>query len=636
MPKIHDEITCLKRGDQFERLNYHYGQLMMVRDFRDQQSYYNEKRWMMNRFGIGYGVLHGLEVKLHEKCVLISRGLAIDKYGHEIWVPSEQSIPAPEDICKKNGVVEDTCYYVYIHYQECQVEPLKLPENDCCDPETECVYSRTRETFSCKITQEAPDDDNPVITDDFDCDIDCFRYLRKPVSRIIKTHPRKEKCHWLPLATLCFRKGRWEVDNYTDRQVAYSNISLSQAMHCLINELWRVHAARYDRRSSVPLLAQTIRGLDHHDGRLTKHADIGKRLARITTDGQYIFVTEQGVKRVHVLAIEDNEPIPNLNLALHKPGWGIAFDGDYLWVTHPDARGTEKKLSRINPCTWEVTPIDIPGLRDHPHEIVFDDEYLWISHLPSKITIPHDDDMERIEDDQIEQSIPATKLLRRCECSEIYISRIDPEICALEGETKIEAEKGRAHLLPIAGMAYDGSDVWVTYDRSDMRVGVAQRISIAEPGTKYKRSIRGKKRHPHPHPHPPDLSEEIIELGGNHVEDICFDGTHMWITHHEGASKVDVRKFDKVTHTREQGAKSAVVFDGHNIWLADDPDKDVDIHRTDIFTRDYLGSYEIEDDKRQLQVVSRMCFDGRHIWVAGYKYIMNKRKIEGTIYRLLP
>ena len=46
----------------FERNRYFYRKFMTVRDFVQEQEYFNSKRWMINRLLFGSGIVCGLEV----------------------------------------------------------------------------------------------------------------------------------------------------------------------------------------------------------------------------------------------------------------------------------------------------------------------------------------------------------------------------------------------------------------------------------------------------------------------------------------------------------------------------------------------------------------------------------------------
>ena len=53
----------------FERNNYFYGKRMTARDFQDEQCYFNEKRWLINRTVQGWGAVRGMNViQTDHKC----------------------------------------------------------------------------------------------------------------------------------------------------------------------------------------------------------------------------------------------------------------------------------------------------------------------------------------------------------------------------------------------------------------------------------------------------------------------------------------------------------------------------------------------------------------------------------------
>jgi hypothetical protein len=64
-----------------ERNRYFYGKLLDEASLSMEQRYFNQKRWMMNRLGLGHGVLCGLHVDVQGDCVCISPGVAIDTMG---------------------------------------------------------------------------------------------------------------------------------------------------------------------------------------------------------------------------------------------------------------------------------------------------------------------------------------------------------------------------------------------------------------------------------------------------------------------------------------------------------------------------------------------------------------------------
>ena len=77
-----------ERLHQFERNRYFYGKLMTVSDFESEQTYYNDKRHLINRTIHGEGILCGLHVRNLQKdwSVELSPGIALDCIGQEIVV----------------------------------------------------------------------------------------------------------------------------------------------------------------------------------------------------------------------------------------------------------------------------------------------------------------------------------------------------------------------------------------------------------------------------------------------------------------------------------------------------------------------------------------------------------------------
>src|SRR5947207_14274002 len=82
----------------FVRNRYFYGKLMDVFHFETEQSYFNEKRWLLNRLIDDYGVSCGLNVGLTEdgRSVWVDPGGAIDKCGQQTLVTARSTtLPLP-------------------------------------------------------------------------------------------------------------------------------------------------------------------------------------------------------------------------------------------------------------------------------------------------------------------------------------------------------------------------------------------------------------------------------------------------------------------------------------------------------------------------------------------------------------
>ena len=90
----------------FVRNRYFYGKLLDVYHFDLESNYLNGKRRLLNRMVSGYGVVCGLDVQRgpSRDSIVITPGLALDKWGNEIVVPKRtDAIPLPADIVEDYG-----------------------------------------------------------------------------------------------------------------------------------------------------------------------------------------------------------------------------------------------------------------------------------------------------------------------------------------------------------------------------------------------------------------------------------------------------------------------------------------------------------------------------------------------------
>jgi hypothetical protein len=143
-----------KEDKYFERNNYYYGKLMTVRDFFDEQCYFNEKRWLINRAVHGWGVVCGLKVYESEGKVFVSQGLAIDCCGREILVrePKEVKLIPTEDKCQGNGdpAEEENEFYIGLEFWACKTEEVQISQAACGEAE-KCEFNRIRDYFEIRV-----------------------------------------------------------------------------------------------------------------------------------------------------------------------------------------------------------------------------------------------------------------------------------------------------------------------------------------------------------------------------------------------------------------------------------------------------------------------------------------------------
>lgn len=160
------EITVPTIGSNglktFQRNSYFYGMLLDVYHFERETNYHNAKRWLINRLVLGYGVVCGLDVLPGREGnqILITPGVAIDKWGREIIVPKQIGpIAIPDELMPRPGgqyeeqarhikqePEEEGCVQVLICYHECESDPIPVLAGDCNNSQP-CAPSTIREQY---------------------------------------------------------------------------------------------------------------------------------------------------------------------------------------------------------------------------------------------------------------------------------------------------------------------------------------------------------------------------------------------------------------------------------------------------------------------------------------------------------
>jgi hypothetical protein len=170
---MHSAAIKMPRGgvEPFERNRYYYGKMLDAFHFDMETGYQNEKRWLINRMVLGHGVVCGLDVVPGdaEHTIVVTPGLAIDKWGREIVV-SRRSPPIqiPADVLKRAAsqvdkgrgydgrekpAHDDRCIQVMVCYQECETDPTPVLAGDCRSAE-ECAAGTIREGYQVKFTEK--------------------------------------------------------------------------------------------------------------------------------------------------------------------------------------------------------------------------------------------------------------------------------------------------------------------------------------------------------------------------------------------------------------------------------------------------------------------------------------------------
>jgi hypothetical protein len=214
----------------FERNNYFYGKLMTVKDYAAEQSYFNEKRWLINRMVNGSGVVCGLDVVRDGDKVCIKPGMAIDNCGREIVVFDTETVELNFEKDECADCVENI-YVICIKYHKCEAEPLEiLPIK--CEGDGKPQYNRIRDSFkiSVKCYQEAECDEISSMCPLENKTESLHNYICDAIRH--KECTECEECNCVILAKVTVSNGDISIDNCSDRPLVYSNPMLYEMLEC--------------------------------------------------------------------------------------------------------------------------------------------------------------------------------------------------------------------------------------------------------------------------------------------------------------------------------------------------------------------------------------------------------------------
>src|SRR5262245_4671877 len=139
---------------QFERNHFFYGKLITTRDMTDEQAYFNEKRWLLNRLLFGSGIVCGLEVtgQAGDRAIEIAPGVALDGRGREIVITDKKKIELAGLDIPDLADGETKSGFLCLAYDECPREPLPTLASTACDEV--CDFNRIRESFQLRWSGE--------------------------------------------------------------------------------------------------------------------------------------------------------------------------------------------------------------------------------------------------------------------------------------------------------------------------------------------------------------------------------------------------------------------------------------------------------------------------------------------------
>jgi hypothetical protein len=233
-----------------ERNHFFYGKLMDAGEFQKDQSYFNHKRSLVNRFVLGSGVVCGLNVT-HDGdtpgMLRIEPGLALDTSGKEIVVAAPVTIDPrrhtndrgePQGTPIESGAVE-----IRLAYAESVTDHVPVLVADCDTPGG-AAPSTIREGFRI-LVREAPDPAPSPPTCAFPelqsppADRPLHQFLHELLcARTQRTAGEPPQDHSVSIARVTLSASAIEnIDLAAGRQVVYSNALLYELILCLAQQV---------------------------------------------------------------------------------------------------------------------------------------------------------------------------------------------------------------------------------------------------------------------------------------------------------------------------------------------------------------------------------------------------------------
>lgn len=158
------DATALARLGTPVRNRYFYGKLLDQFHLDMEQSYFNRKRWLLNRLIAGGGVVCGLGLRVPDDPpgrVVIDAGVAIDALGREIVVPAATPPVDPRQPTDAWGrpagdrIEGEGTVTLCLAYHECAADPVPVLVAEC-ETEQVCEPSAVRERYTVLVRAGAP------------------------------------------------------------------------------------------------------------------------------------------------------------------------------------------------------------------------------------------------------------------------------------------------------------------------------------------------------------------------------------------------------------------------------------------------------------------------------------------------
>ncbi len=153
--------------DAKKRVDYSYGLVLGVAEFRTEQGYFLGKHRSHARALHGYGTVSGLAVTVAGSEVRVAPGLALDPQGREICVPEPQCARLEDWLAQRQAAGDfspplglsppgPVTAYVVLCYRECETDRVPIPAGPCLSLDQSAVPSRIQDAFELSIVETPP------------------------------------------------------------------------------------------------------------------------------------------------------------------------------------------------------------------------------------------------------------------------------------------------------------------------------------------------------------------------------------------------------------------------------------------------------------------------------------------------
>jgi hypothetical protein len=230
-----------------ERNRYFYGLLMDAERFQKDQDYFNQKLQLINRLALGSGVLCGLDLTWDGTKLTLAAGMAIDRIGREVIVPSAATVDITQVTDGKGnptGPVPSgaTTLEISLVYAESKIDSVPVLVADCDHPNG-CAPSAIEEGHAIVVTSVAAN----TATADGGCGNRWFLLPPGPQLKGAIANRVARECAAIPADTSIplgrFTLPSGPVDAVSDRRLVYHNGLLFELITCLATRVSEIGGA---------------------------------------------------------------------------------------------------------------------------------------------------------------------------------------------------------------------------------------------------------------------------------------------------------------------------------------------------------------------------------------------------------